>query len=57
MPKKPESSLFLWLAKKVEQEVLYEQSLLRSPQESDEPIEFTGILDLGFPGVGFEVGI
>src|SRR6516162_10017550 len=28
MPKKPESSLFLWLAKKVEQEVLYEQSLL-----------------------------
>jgi len=27
MPKKPESSLFLWLARKVEQEVLYEQSL------------------------------
>ena len=29
----------------------------RSPQESDEPIEFTGILHLGFPGLAFEVGI
>jgi hypothetical protein len=29
----------------------------RSPQESDEPIEFIGILHLGFPGLAFEVGI